>query len=143
RIASCVDEVLDHEGMGTPLDPAEPPVPSWEVPVRADGLSYTDPAMVPFWWDRGALAPGLLVPPTLDPLDRHHLWDGHLFAHIRSVRDALGDDRPTLQALAHGLHRQVNAGLLTRVDTCTWRNRHGMLSAAQSYRPGCSGYQHH
>lgn len=143
RIARSDDEVLDHEGMGTPLDPAEPPPADWTPPTRADGLSYTDPAMVPFWWDRGALTPWQVVPLTLDALDRHRLWEGHLFAHIRSVRDVLGDDRPTLQALAHGLHRMVNAGLLTRVDTCTWRNRHGMLSTAQSYRPGCAGYQHH
>ncbi|QYG93044.1 hypothetical protein HC251_11765 [Iamia sp. SCSIO 61187] len=143
RIATSTDELLDREGMGTELDPAEAPGPSWEVPARADGLSYTDPAMVPFWWDRGALTPWQLVPLTLDALDRHHLWDGHLFAHIRSVRDALGDDRPTLQALAYGLHRMVNAGLLTRVDTCTWRNGDGMLSTAQGYRPGCTGYQHH
>ncbi|HEU5152844.1 MAG TPA: hypothetical protein VFU19_20300 [Iamia sp.] len=143
RIARADTEVLDREGMGTTLDPAEPPPPDWTPPERADGLSYTDPAMVPFWWDRGALTPWQLVPLTLDALDRHRLWDGHLFAHIRGVRDVLGDDRPTLQGLAHGLHRMVNAGLLTRVDTCTWRNGHGMLSTAQSYRPGCAGYQHH
>ncbi len=143
RIARSTDEVLDCEGMGTPLDPAEPPPPDWTPPVRADGLSYTDPAMVPYWWDRGALTPWQIVPLTLDALDRHRLWEGHLFAHIRAVRDVLGDDRPTLQGLAHGLHRMVNAGLLTRVDTCTWRNGHGMLSTAQSYRPGCAGYQHH
>ncbi len=144
RIACSPEEVVDREGMGTPLDPGVPPVDdAWTPPVRADGLSYTDPAMVPFWWDRGALTPWPLVPLTLDALDRHRLWDGHLFAHIRSVRDVLGDDRPTLQALAHGLHPLVNAGLLTRVDTVTWRNRHAMLSTAQGYRPGCAGYQHH
>jgi hypothetical protein len=143
RIARSDAEILDHEGMGTILDPGEEPPPDWTPPVRDDGLSYTDPAMVPFWWDRGALTPWQVVPLTLDALDRHRLWDGHLFDHIRSVRDVLGDDRPTLQALAHGLHRMVNAGLLTRVDTCSWRNRHGMLSTAQSYRPGCAGYQHH
>lgn len=143
RIARSDDEVVDREGMGTVLDPGEEPPADWTPPVRADGLSYTDPEMVPFWWDRGALTPWQLVPLTLDALDRHRLWDGHLFDHIRSVRDVLGDDRPTLQALAHGLHRMVNAGLLTRVDTCTWRNRHGMLSTAQAYRPGTAGYQHH
>lgn len=140
RVARSDAEVLDHEGMGVELDPGEV---RRTDPERDDGLSYTDPDMVPFWWDRGALTPWQLVPLTLDALDRHRLWDGHLFAQIREVRDAIGEDRGTMQALAHGLHRMVNAGLLTRVDTCTWRNRHGMLSTAQSYRPGCTGYQHH
>ncbi len=143
RIARSDAEVLDHEGMGVDLDPGEAPPPDWSPPPRADGLSYTDPEMVPFWWDRGALTPWQVVPLTLDALDRHRLWDGHLFAQIRQVRDAIGDDRATMQGLAHGLHRMVNAGLLTRVDTCTWRNAHAMLSTAQSYRPGCTGYQHH
>ncbi|HMJ77116.1 MAG TPA: hypothetical protein VK507_14155, partial [Iamia sp.] len=106
RIARTDAEVLDHEGMGVVLDPGE--VRTTE-PQRADGLSYTDPAMVPFWWDRGALTPWQLVPLTLDALDRHRLWDGHLFAAIREVRDAIGEDRGTMQALAHGLHRMVNA----------------------------------
>jgi hypothetical protein len=37
----------------------------------------------------------------------------------------------------------VNAGLLTKVHTTTWRNAHGMLSTAQAYRPGAVGFQHH
>src|SRR5690606_12624318 len=49
RIATTRDEVVDHEAMGIVIDPAEP---LDRDPVRADGLSYTDPAMVPFWWDR-------------------------------------------------------------------------------------------
>ena len=133
-------EVVDREGMGVPLDPGGPMV---DDPRRDDGLSYTDPAMVPFWWDRGALTPWQLVPLTLDTLDRHDLWDSALFAQIRAVRDLFGGDRAALRQLSHDLHRLVNAGLLERVETYTWRNGHGMLSTAQSYRPGCVGYQHH
>ncbi len=140
RIARSDAEVLDREGTGTEIDPGEP---RRSDPQRDDGLSYTDPDMVPFWWDRGALTPWQLVPLTLSALDRHRLWDGHLFADLRQVRDALGDDPHTWQALAHGLHPMVNAGLLSRVDTHTWRNAHALLSTAQSYRPGCAGYQHH
>ena len=140
RVAVSTEELIDREGMGVPLDPG---APLEDDPRRADGLSYSDPAMVPFWWDRGALTPWQLVPLTLDTLDRHQLWDSRLFAQIRGVRDALGGDGDALRRLAHDLHRMVNAGLLEWVDTYTWRNQHAMVSTAQSYRPGCVGYQHH
>jgi hypothetical protein len=140
RVALHPGEIIDREGMGVPLDPGGPMV---DEPQRDDGLSYTEPGMVPFWWDRGALTPWQLVPLTLDTLDRHRLWDSHLFAQLRMVRDVFGGDRGALRQLAHDLHCMVNAGLLERVDTYTWRNRHVMLSTAQSYRPGCVGYQHH
>lgn len=140
RVARHPGELVDREGMGIPMAPDEP---LCEDPRRSDGWSYTDPDLVPFWWDRGALTPWQLVPLTLDTLDRHRLWDSRLFAQFRTVRDVMGDDRDTMRRLAHDLHHLVNAGLLARVDTYTWRNRHAMLSTAQSYRPGSVGYQHH
>ena len=126
--------------MGVAIDPAEP---LSDAPARPDGLSYTDPDMVPFWWDRGALTPWQLIPLMMDTLDRHHLWDAWLFEQFRTVRDVIGDDRSAVRQLSHDLHAVVNAGLLAEVDTYTWRNGHGMLSTAQSYRPGCVGFQHH
>ena len=140
RIATSAEPMVDREGMGVAIDPAEPLV---EHPTRADGLSYTDPDMVPFWWDRGALTPWQLIPLMMDTLDRHHLWDAWLFEQFRVVRSFAGDDRATVQRLSHDLHPMVNAGLLGEVNTYTWRNGHGMLSTAQSYRPGCVGFQHH
>lgn len=140
RVARYEGEVLDREGMGVPIDPGEPLV---DEPTRADGLSYTDPDMVPFWWDRGALTPWQLAGLTVGTLDRHGLWDADLFAQFRMVRDAFGADVGVMRQLAHDLHPMVNAGLLERVDTITWRNRHAMLSTAQAYRPGTVGYQHH
>jgi hypothetical protein len=140
RIARHPGAIVDREGMGVMIDPSGPPT---DQPTRSDGLSYTDPAMVPFWWDKGALTPWQLVPLTLDTLDRHRLWDTDLFRQFREVRDVFGDDRATTRQLSADLHPMINAGLLSRVDTYTWRNQHVMLSTAQSYRPGCVGYQHH
>lgn len=140
RVARHQGEVEDREGMGVAVNPGEDLV---DDPTRDDGLSYTDPDMVPFWWDRGALTPWQLVPLTTETLDRHRLWDSNLFSPFRGVRDALGGDRNAMRTLSHDLHRLVNAGLLERVDTLTWRNAHAMVSTAQSYRPGCVGYQHH
>lgn len=140
RIAGHPGPMVDREAMSLHIDPSEPLV---DHPMRADGISYTDPEMLPFWWDRGALTPWQLVPLTLGALDRHRLWDADLFRPFREVRDAFGDDPAVMQQLAADLHPLVNAGLLSRVDTYTWRNSHTMLSTAQSYRPGCAGHQHH
>ncbi|MDQ3106349.1 MAG: hypothetical protein M3Q68_00895 [Actinomycetota bacterium] len=140
RVATSTEELVDREGMGVALDPGEP---LSEDPQRADGLSYTDPDMVSFWWDRGALTPWQLVPLAFDTLERHQLWDSKLFTYFRNLRDAFGGDVDAIRRSAHGMHRMMNAGLLERVESYTWRNSHGMLSTAQSYRPGCAGYQHH
>jgi hypothetical protein len=140
RIATTTAEIVDHESMGIAIDPAEPRT---DDPVRGDGLSYTDPDLVPFWWDRGALTPWQLIPLTIDTLDRHDLWDANLFAIFKFMRDAMGTDVDLWQTVAAELHPMVNAGLLSRVTTTTWRNGHGMLSTAQAYRPGAVGFQHH
>src|SRR5690606_38948975 len=112
-------------------------------PTREDGLSYTDPAMVPFWWDRSALTPWQLIDLTMDALDRHGLWEAELFAPFRVVRELTGADRDVARRLSQAMAPMANAGLLTRVDTCTYRTGDVMLSSAQSYRPGWAGYQHH
>jgi hypothetical protein len=99
--------------------------------------------MVPFWWDRGALTPWQLVPLTIDTIEQHGLWEANLFAIFRHMRDAMGADPALWQRVAADLHPMVNAGLLSEVHTYTWRNAHGMLSTAQNYRPGTTGFQHH
>jgi hypothetical protein len=140
RIATSADEFVDRESMGVVIDPSEPLT---DDPVRADGRSYTDPELVPYWWDRGALTPWQLVPLTLATIDRLDVWDANLFGVFRQLRDAIGADPALWRQLAAELHPIVNAGLLSRVHTCTWRNAHGMLSCAQDHRPGATGFQHH
>ncbi len=140
RVATTTREFVDHESMGTEIDPSGPVEPE---PVRADGLSYTDPELVPFWWDRGALTPWQLIPLTIATLDEYDLWDAKLFAIFEFMRAAMGSDPELWQQVAADLHPMVNAGLLSRVATTTWRNAHGMLSTAQAYRPGAVGFQHH
>ena len=140
RIATTTDEFVDRESMGVVIDPSEPVA---DDPVRSDGLSYTDPTMVPFWWDRGALTPWQLAELTVDTLERHDLWEANLFSVFAQLRTVLGEDRSLWRQLAAELHPMVNAGLLSQVHTTTWRNAHAMLSCAQAYRPGTAGYQHH
>jgi hypothetical protein len=128
RIATSDVTMIDREAMGIVIDPSEPLT---EHPVRADGLSWDDPDMVPFWWDRSALTTWQLVPSTMATLDRHDLWEADLFAMFRPVRDLTGGDPAVAQQLSKDLDPIINAGLLSRVDTYTWRSAHAMLSSAQ------------
>ena len=47
------------------------------------------------------------------------------------------------RSLAYDLRCLINVGLLSDVDTVTWRSADAMLSSAQDYRPGCFGQQYH
>lgn len=140
RVATRSAPMLDREHMSVPIDPDEP---LSDEPVRADGLSYSDPAMVPFWWDRSALTPWQLVELTMDTLDRYELWDADLFAPARGLRDVTGGDRSVARQLARDLAPMAAGPLLAAVDTMTYRTAHAMFSSAVSYRPGNAGYQHH
>lgn len=142
-VADDPGEMFDRETMGLRIDTVGPATSVDDLPGRADGLAYDDPDLVPFWWDRGALTPWPLIPLLLRTLAEGGRWEADLFAPFREIRAALGDDPATWMAVSADLHRIVNAGLLERVTTVTWRNRHLMLSTAQAYRPGCVGFQHH
>ena len=54
-----------------------------------------------------------------------------------------GGDPAVARQLAYALRCQINVGLLSAVDTITWRAPDAMLSSAQDYRPGCFGQQYH
>jgi hypothetical protein len=107
------------------------------------GFAYDDPAAVPFWWDRGALTAWQTVPVTLATIEEHDLFETSLFRPFKPLVDIAGGDPAVAQQLAHGLRCMINVGLLTEVDTMTWRSPHAMLSTAQDYRPGCFGQQYH
>jgi hypothetical protein len=140
RVAQNDAPMTDREGMGIPIDPSEAIVGR---PVRRDGLSYEDPDLVPFWWDRGALTAWQLVPLTMDTMDRYDLWDVELLAPLRPIRDITRGDREVARELAHSVAPVINGGLLADVNTIAWRTRDVMLSTVQSYRAGCSGFQQH
>jgi hypothetical protein len=139
-VARSTSEMQDCEHMGVAIDPHEPLA---DDPVRGDGLSYTDPAMVPFWWERSALTPWQTVGLTMDTADRYHLWDTELFSQFEVVQDVTGGDRDVARDLAASFAPMINIGLLGEVDTCTWRSGGVMLSSAIDYRPGELGHQYH
>jgi hypothetical protein len=140
EVAATSEPVQDCEHMGVEIDPHEPVV---DDPQRADGLSYTDASMVPFWWERSALTPWQTVALTMDTADRYGLWDTELFSQFKVVQDVTGGDRGVARDLAAQFAPTINIGLLGAVDTCTWRAGGVMLSSAIDYRPGELGHQYH
>jgi hypothetical protein len=141
RVARSEEPVLDREHMGVPLDLDQPFTP--EPPSPVPEAPFTDPDAIPFWWERGALTAWPLVPLTLATIDEHDLFETRLFQPFEPLVDAVGGDPAAAQQLAYALRCQINVGVLSAVDTVTWRTPAAMLSSAQDYRPGCFGQQYH
>ncbi|HEY2997598.1 MAG TPA: hypothetical protein VGJ43_03435 [Acidimicrobiales bacterium] len=141
RIATSPETFVDRTHMGAPIDVDEPFTTD---PVSAvPGVSYDDPDAIEFWWDRGALTAWQTVPATLATIDEHSLFETELFKPFKPLVDIAGGDPAVARQLAYQLRCLINVGLLTEVDTVTWRSPDAMLSSAQDYRPGCFGQQYH
>jgi hypothetical protein len=138
RIATSDAEMVDKERMGVPLDAS---APVSDHPKEPYGFGFGEDN-VPFWWDRGALTVWQEVPTTIAVADKYNLWDTDFFKPFLPFKE-LGKDTKNLQQLAHDLAPQISFGLLSEVNTYTWRNANAMLSTAQSYRPGYRGEQYH
>ena len=141
RVARSPQTFVDHTHMGVPIDLDQPFSPN--PPSAVPGVSYDDPNNIEFWWDRGALTAWQTVPATLATINEHDLFATDLFKPFKPLVDIAGGDPAVAQSLAYSLRYMINVGLLSAVDTVTYRNPHAMLSTAQDYRPGCFGQQYH
>lgn len=140
EVAHSGEQFEDIEHMGVVIDPEEPVT---EDPQRSDGLSYTDADMVAFWWERGALTPWQTVPLTMRTADRFDLWETELFSQFSALQEVSEGDPDQAVKIAHTFAPMINIGLLSAVDTRTWRDGDVMLSSAVDYRPGRFGTQYH
>lgn len=140
RIAKSRATSIDREHMNVPLDPLAPIVANPEAPY---GYAFDDPDNVPFWWERGAQTTWQNVWTTIQTLDRYALWDSSFFSPFKPLRDIVGNDPDTARAFARQLAPMLDFGLLTAVDTYTYRSPDVMLSTAQDYRPGMFSEQVH
>jgi hypothetical protein len=140
EVAHSDDQFEDIEHMSVAIDPEEPVVAD---PERSDGLSYTDPDMVPFWWERGALTPWQTVPLTMATADRYDLWETELFSQFSALEEVSDGNPDAAVEIASSFAPLINIGLLSAVDTRTWRDDDVMLSSAVDYRPGRFGHQYH
>ncbi len=139
RVATSTEPMVDREHMGVPLDPKAPVEDDPDAPL---GVGFTE-ENVDFWWDRGALTAWQVVPLTLATAERYGLWETDFFKPYAPLVELTGGDPRAAQDLAHSLAPMVAAGVLSEVDTVTYRTGHVMLSSALDYRPGDFGEQYH
>jgi hypothetical protein len=140
RVARSTATTVDRERMGVPIDPHAPVVANPPAPY---GYTFDDPANVPFWWERGALTAWQVVPTTIAELDRYNLWESNFFKPFKPLADIAGGDPDVARNLAHGLAAQIAFGLLSEVNTITYRSPAVMLSTAQAWRTGDHSEQAH
>lgn len=137
-IAKSAQVGVVRQRQGIPIDPHAPITPS---PQPAYGLSYDDPLV---WWGMGAQFPWQVVPLSIDLINTYDLLDTDLFQDLGVLRPIIESSTvPELQALASQLATAVNAGLLSEVNTYTWRSPEVMLSTAQDWRKGQRSEQVH
>ena len=140
RIATSPKTSIDKERMGVALDPQAP------IDLRAAapyGYAFDDPANVEFWWERGAQATWQGVGSTLKTLTQYDLWKSNFFSSFVPLRDAVGGDPNKARPLARQLAPMLGFGLLTEVNSYTWRSPEVMLSTAQDHRFGMFSEQAH
>jgi hypothetical protein len=141
QIARSNDTAVVRQRQSLPLDPTLPYTPDPEAPY---GLDYDDPDNLMVWWGIGSQFAWQVLPLTLETIDRYSLWETDLFQRAASLRPAAESGEITdLQQLAQGLAYQLNAPLLSEVNTYTWRSPDVMLSSAQCWRPGQRSEQNH
>ena len=140
RVAQSTATTVDKERMGVPIDPHAAITPN---PVAPYGYTFDDPANIPFWWERGALTAWQVVPTTIAELDKYNLWQSDFFSPFKPLADIAGGDPAIARSLAQALASQISFGLLSEVNTVTFRSPGVMLSTAQSYRPGDFSEQAH
>lgn len=139
-VARTTATTVDRERMGVPIDPHAPVIPNPPAPY---GYTFDDPANIPFWWERGALTAWQVVPTTIAELDRYNLWESDFFRPFKPLADITGGDPAVARSLAQALASQIAFGLLSEVNTITFRSPSVMLSTAQSWRPGDFSEQAH
>lgn len=138
RIATAGDSAAVMQRQGIPIDPHEPISPN---PSPAYGLPYDD-ALV--WWGMGAQFPWQVVPLSVDMINRYDLFETDNFQTAIALKPIVENGSvPDLQQLALLLAAPVNAGLLSEVNTYTWRSPDVMLSTAQDWRKGQRSEQVH
>lgn len=133
RVAVSEATTIDRQRMGVPLDIDSPVEPDPEAPF---GYEFDDPASVDFWWERGAQTAWQVVPLTIETLYEHDLWQSQFYAPFIPLRDLVGDDPAAAQTLAQSLSSSLGFGLLTEVNSYTYRSPDVLLATAQDHRPG-------
>ncbi|MCU1356095.1 MAG: hypothetical protein JWM89_1513 [Acidimicrobiales bacterium] len=141
KIAASDKATVFRLRAGLPLDPTAPVDPKVKAPY---GLSFTGEKGLMAWWGMGAQFPWQVAPLSVDTVKKYDLFKTTNFKQASDLEPVVKDaDDATVRNLAHSLAVQVNPGLLSQVNTYTWRSPGVMLSTAQDWRPGQRGEQDH
>lgn len=139
RIAHHAEPFVDRERMGIAINEFGPYDADPDAPY---GFSFSDPADLTVWWGMGALTTWPVVPLTVQTMNQYNLWDTTLFSPFKGLQPVTADIVGA-QHLAIALARQLGFGLLTEVNTYTYRTADYLLSSALDYRKGSFGAQQH
>ncbi|MFH1538496.1 MAG: hypothetical protein ABIH66_06030 [bacterium] len=105
------------------------------------GINPEDPANLPFYWGMGAYSHPEVVETSLRMADEWNLWNHPFFneAHVAKGFARAGN----IKSIARSTAFEPDRALLGTANKLTFRTPDYMLSAAQDYRPGEMGNQHH
>ncbi|MCU1497925.1 MAG: hypothetical protein JWM47_1878 [Acidimicrobiales bacterium] len=141
RIAASRTPAVFRTKSSVPIDPNAPVDADAEAPY---GLSYEGEEGIMAWWGLGAQFPWQMAPTSAALVKQYDLFETSNFRQAAGLAPVVENtDDAGLRTLAASLAKQVNPGLLSQVDTYTWRSPGVMLSTAQDWRPGQRGEQDH
>ena len=141
RIAASTKAAVIRQRQGIPLDPTAPVDPKVKAPY---GLSFTGEDGLMTWWGMGGQFPWQVAPLSVRTVKKYDLFKTSNFKQAASLEGVVADaDDATIRNLAQSLAIQVNPGLVSQVNSYTWRSPGVMLSTAQDWRPGQRGEQDH
>jgi hypothetical protein len=136
RIAASQDVGVVRQHQSLPLDPTAPVT---DDPVPPDQLTFQGEYGLVVWWAMGAQLAWQVAPLSVDTIETYNLWKTPNFqiAGADVLENVVKGKSPhDLRVLAQGLGSWLNPGLLSAVDTYTWRSPDAMLSTAQDWRAG-------
>jgi hypothetical protein len=139
RVAKAKDSFSDLERMSLAIPEFGPVQPDVQAPYE---FSYSDPNDLVIWWSMGALTTWPVVPLTIQTMDQYNLWETELFqpfAGLQPFTTNLG----LAQTIAAQNARLLGFGLLSEVNTYTYRTADYMLSSAIDFRKGSFAAQAH
>jgi hypothetical protein len=141
KIAASQASAVFRLRAGIPLDPLAPVDPTVKAP---DGLSFTGDDALMTWWAMGAQFPWQIAPLSARTVKKYDLFKTSNFQQAKDLAPVVENSTDdALRNLARSLAIQVNPGLVSQVDTYTWRSPGVMLSTAEDWRPGQKGAQDH
>ncbi len=139
------ERIIDRTRISVALDES---APLEDDPTPPPGTSFEfTPENFTFWWGLEAWTAWQVVPLTIRGAEEWNLWPTEFLEPFVALRNLLGPDPiaaiPVAKTIASNIWPQVALGVLSEVNTYTYRTADYMLSTAQDYRKGANSSQAH